>query len=113
MIKQGADMKQFIVIDQLRLNESGALVCKKPSGRSCPKANLKQGDLDGVCGAYSLAMVFNILGIFEDSSRNADEHDKRVTEWKMIRSLNNQELSPNGLNPWDKMASQYIQENTN
>lgn len=106
-------MKQFIVIDQLRLNESGALVCKKPSGRSCPKANLKQGDLDGVCGAYSLAMVFNILGIFEDSSRNADEHDKRVTEWKMIRSLNNQELSPNGLNPWDKMASQYIQENTN
>ena len=101
-IKQSANMKQFIVIDQLRLNEKGALVCVR-----------NQGDLDGVCGAYSLAMVFNILGVFEDSSRNSDEHDKRVTEWKMIRSLNNQELSPNGLNPWDKMASQYIQENTN
>ena len=106
-------MKQFIVIDQLRLNEKGALVCKKPSGRLCSKVHFKQGDLDGVCGAYSLAMVFNILGVFDNSSRNSDEHGNRAAEWKMIRSLNNQELSPNGLNPWDKMASQYIQENTN
>ena len=77
-IKQSADMKQFIVIDQLRLNEKGALVCKKPSGRLCSKVHLKQGDLDGVCGAYSLAMVFNILGVFEDSSRNSDEHGNRA-----------------------------------
>ena len=112
-IKQSADMKQFIVIDQLRLNESGTLVCKKPSGRLCSKVHFKQGDLDGVCGAYSLAMVFNILDVFEDSSRNSDEHGNRAAEWKMIRSLNNQDLYPNGFNPWDKMASQYIQENTN
>jgi hypothetical protein len=101
-------MKQFIVIDQLRLNEKGALVCKKPSGRLCSKVHFKQGDLDGVCGAYSLAMVFNILGVFEDSSRNSDEHGNRAAEWKMIRSLNNQDLYPNGLRPCDmiKMVTQ-------
>ena len=120
-------MKQFIVIDQLRLNEKGALVCKKPSGRLCSKVHFKQGDLDGVCGAYSLAMVFNmqgdldgvcgayslamvfnILGVFEDSSRNSDEHGNRAAEWKMIRSLNNQDLYPNGLKPCDmiKMVTQ-------
>ena len=101
-------MKQFIVIDQLRLNEKGALVCKKPSGRLCSKVHLKQGDLDGVCGAYSLAMVFNILGVFEDSSRNSDEHGNRAAEWKMIRSLNNQDLYHNGLKPCDmiKMVTQ-------
>ena len=107
-IKQSADMKLFIVIDQLRLNESGALICKELSRRSCQKAHFKQGDLDGVCGAYSLAMVFNILGVVEDSSKNDEEHDKRATEWKMIRSLNNQELYPNGLNHWEiiKMVKQ-------
>ena len=101
-------MKQFIVTDQLRLNEKGALVCKKPSGRLYPKVHFKQGDLDGVCGAYSLAMVFNILGVFEDSSRNSDEHGNRAVEWKMIRSLNNQDLYPNGLRPCDmiKMVTQ-------
>ena len=44
-IKQSANMKQFIVIDQLRLNEKGALVCKKPSGRLCSKVHFKQGTL--------------------------------------------------------------------
>ena len=56
-------MKQFIVIDQLRLNENGALVCKKPSGRLCSKAHFKQGDLDGVSCAYSIAITFNILNV--------------------------------------------------
>ena len=50
-------MKQFIVIDQLRLDEKGALVCKKPSGRLCSKVHFKQGDLDGVCGAYSWCSI--------------------------------------------------------
>ena len=92
----------------LDLNEKGALVCKKPSGRLCSKVHFKQGDLDGVCGAYSLAIVFNILGVFEDSSRNSDEHGNRAAEWKMIRSLNNQDLYPNGLKPCDmiKMVTQ-------
>ena len=94
-------MKRFIVIDQLRLNEDGTLVCKKPSGRSYQKAHFKQGDLDGACGAYSLAMVFNVLGVLEaeDIYRNTDEHDKRTVEWKLIRTLNDQGLYPNGLNP--------------
>ena len=57
-------MKQFKVINRLKLIE-GVLMCKKPSGRSFQKAHFKQGDLDGACGAYSVAMVLNILGVFE------------------------------------------------
>lgn len=106
--KQCANMRQFIVIDPLCLNEDGKLVCKKPSGRHYQRAHFKQGGLDGVSCAYSLAIVFNILGVFEDSSRNSDEHGNRAAEWKMIRSLNNQDLYPNGLKPCDmiKMVTQ-------
>ena len=53
-------MVQFKVINRLQLRD-GVLMCKKPSGRSWQKAHYKQGDLDGACGAYSVAMVLNIL----------------------------------------------------
>lgn len=103
-------MKQFFVIDQLCINEYGVLMCRKPFGRSYHKAHFKQGDLDSASGAYSLAMVFNILGIFGygDLSRNAVEHDKKEDEWKLIQLLNNPDLYPNGLNPCDliKMVEQ-------
>jgi hypothetical protein len=96
-------MRQFIVIDPLCLNEDGKLVCKKPSGRHYQRAHFKQGDLDGVSCAYSLAIVFNILNAFEadDTFWNGNEHEKTTPEWKLIRSLNNPSLHPNGLNPDD------------
>lgn len=101
--KQCANMRQFIVIDPLCLNEDGKLVCKKPSGRHYQRAHFKQGDLDGVSCAYSLAIVFNILNAFEadDTFWNGNEHEKTTPEWKLIRSLNNPSLHPNGLNPDD------------
>ena len=81
-------MKQFKVINRLKLIE-GVLMCKKPSGRSFQKAHFKQGDLDGACGAYSVAMVLNILGVFEAEEICSDNViDKRryylptmVVEW--------------------------------
>lgn len=107
-------MKQSIVIDQLCLNEYGTLVCKKPSGRSCHRVHFKQGDLDSTSGAYSLAMVFNLLGIFGDcdSSRNTIVRGKRTAEWKLIRTLNNQDLYLNGINPCEmiKMVEQDYSE---
>ena len=36
-IKQSANMKQFIVIDQLRLNEKGALVCVRNHPDGCAR----------------------------------------------------------------------------
>ena len=57
-------MKIYKVIDQLELKD-GKLMCKKPSRKSWQKAHYKQGDLDGACGAYSVAMALNILGVFE------------------------------------------------
>ena len=81
-------MIQFKVINQLRLND-GVLMCKKPSGRSLQKAHFKQGDLDGACGAYSVAMVLNILGAFEAEDICSDNPiDKRTSEWKLINALN-------------------------
>ena len=92
-------MKHFFVIDQLHLNEYGALVCKKPSGWSCHRAHFKQGDLDGASCAYSLAIVFNILNVFnaEDTSWNHNEHEKATAGWELIRFLNNPSLYPKGI----------------
>ena len=90
-------MIQFKVINQLRLND-GVLMCKKPSGRSLQKAHFKQGDLDGACGAYSVAMVLNILGAFEAEDICSDNPiDKRTSEWKLIKALNEEGLYRDGL----------------
>jgi len=90
-------MRQFKVINQLRLL-NGELMCKKPSGRSYQKAHFKQGDLDGACGAYSVAMVLNILGVFEAEEICSDNViDKRTSEWKLIRALNEEGLYRDGL----------------
>lgn len=103
MIIHGISVKQFVVIDQLCLNEDGRLMCKNQSGRHYQRAHFKQGDLDGASCAYSLAIVFNILNVFEadDTFWNGYEHEKTTPEWKLIRSLNNPSLHPNGLNPDD------------
>lgn len=90
-------MKEYKVIDQLNLID-GELKCKKPSGRSYQKAHFKQGDLDGACGAYSVSMVLNILGVFEADELHSDKvYDKRTTEWKLIQALNEHGLYRDGL----------------
>lgn len=90
-------MKQFKVIDQLSLI-NGELVCKKPSNRSYQKAHFKQGDLDGACGAYSVSMVLNILGVFEAEELYSDTYfDRRTAEWKLIKALNENGLYRDGL----------------
>lgn len=90
-------MKEYKIIDQLNLID-GELKCKKPSGRSYQKAHFKQGDLDGACGAYSVSIVLNILGVFEADELYSDkEYDKRTAEWKLIQALNEQGLYRDGL----------------
>lgn len=95
-------MKQFKVIDQLSLID-GVLMCKKPSGRSYQKAHYKQGDLDGACGAYSLSMVLNILGVFEADELLTPTHkqNKRTEEWRLIKALNQWGLYQDGLKSSD------------
>ena len=91
------NMMQFKVINRLQLRD-GVLMCKKPSGRSWQKAHYKQGDLDGACGAYSVAMVLNILGVFEAENICSDNPiDKRTSEWKLIKALNEEGLYREGL----------------
>lgn len=94
MVKYNVEMKQFIVINHLCLNEYGTLVCKKPSGRHYQKAHFKQGELDGVSYAYSIAITFNILNVLnaEDTSWNRNEHEKATTGWELIRFLNTPSL---------------------
>ena len=90
-------MRQFKVINQLKLID-GVLMCRRPSGRSFQKAHFKQGDLDGACGAYSVAMVLNILGVFEAEEICSDNLiDKRTSEWKLIKALNEEGLYRDGL----------------
>ena len=91
-------MKTYKVIDQLELKD-GKLMCKKPSGRSWQKAHYKQGDLDGACGAYSVSMALNILGVFEadDIYSDSDSADNRFAERRLIKALNEFGLFRDGL----------------
>jgi hypothetical protein len=90
-------MKNFKVINKLEL-KAGQLLSKKPSGRSYQKAHFKQGDLDGACGAYSIAIVLNILGVFESEELYSNTtFDKRTAEWKLIKALNEEGLYRDGL----------------
>lgn len=100
-------MRQFKVINQLRLND-GELKCRKP-GRSLQKAHFKQGDLDDACGAYSVAMVLNILGVFEAEEICSDNPiDKRTSEWKLIKVLNDEGLYRKGMTS-DKIQSKLTE----
>ena len=91
-------MKTYKVIDQLELKD-GKLMCKKPSRKSWQKAHYKQGDLDGACGAYSVAMALNILGVFEaeDIYSDSDSADNRFADRRMIKALNEFGLFRDGL----------------
>ena len=107
-------MKQFIAIDQLCLNEHGRLVCKNPSGRHYQRAHFKQGELDGVSFAYSIAITFNILNVLnaEDTSWNRNEHEKATAGWELIRFLNTPSLYPKGISSNDiiKIVKQEYSE---
>lgn len=88
-------MKQFKVIDQLQLI-NGVLMCKTKNGRSFQKAHYKQGELDGACGAYSIAMVLNIIGVLNsDDINNNYKVDKRTPYGRLIKTL----IKENGLYP--------------
>ena len=90
-------MKCFKVLEYLLL-KNGELLCKKPSGRSMQKAHFRQGDLDGACGVYSIAMLLNIIGVFEAEEMNSNsDGDGRYAEWQLINALNEYGLYREGL----------------
>ena len=90
-------MSQFKTIDQLIIKDT-KLVCRSQTRRSYQKAHFKQGDLDGACGAYSIAMTLNILGVFDAEDISSDKTmDKRTSEWKLIESLHSFGLYRDGL----------------
>ena len=108
-------MKQFIAIDQLSLNEHGTLVCKNPSGRYYLRAHFKQGELDGVSCAYSIAITFNILNVLnaEDTSWNRNEHEKATAGWELIRFLNTPSLYPKGISSNDIIKISHGEKSRN
>lgn len=107
-------MKQFIVIDQLRLNEQGKLVCENPSGRHYQRAHFKQGELEGMSCAYSITITLNILNVFnaKDALWNRNEHEKTTADWGLIRFLNAPSLYPKGISSNDiiKIVKQEYSE---
>jgi len=88
-------MRTIYIIDKLIL-ENGQLQCK--IGRNLQKAHFRQGDLDGACGAYSIAMCLNILGVFKADDLYSDENfDKRTVKGRMLKALHGHGLYQNGL----------------
>lgn len=91
-------MTTIKVIDKLKLvkrynpfidKETLTLSSKSKNGRTYYNAHYRQGDLDGACGAYSIAMCLNILGVFnseESLSKDDSKIDWRTLEGRMIKN---------------------------
>lgn len=62
------DMSFLVFIDKIKFHKN-EIVCRLPSKKGSKtgwqKAHFHQGELDGACGAYSVAMLLNILGVFQ------------------------------------------------
>lgn len=89
-------MKEIHLISQLFL-ENGIL--KSKVGRSTKKVHYRQGELDGACGAYSIAMALNIIGAFDADYLNKEtiDVDFRTREGKLHKAIHDWGLFPNGL----------------
>ena len=89
-------MKQIHIISQLFLQNG---VLKSRVNGSAKKVHYKQGELDGACGAYSIAMALNIVGAFDADFLNTETQlvDFRTTEGKLHKAIHKWGLFPDGL----------------
>jgi len=102
-------MAKIKVIDKLQLirryntsldKDTLTLSSKSKNGRTYYNAHYRQGDLDGACGAYSIAMCLNILGVFNSGTsllKDDSKIDWRTLEGRMIKKFNSKGLYNNGL----------------
>ncbi len=93
-------MRQIHIISQLFL-ENGIL--KSKVGRATRKVHYRQGDLDGACGAYSIAMALNAVGAFDANYLNKEKKnvDFRTADGKLHKAIHDWGLFPDGLESKD------------
>ena len=89
-------MRQVHLISHLFLQQ-GVLRSRVKS--SAKKVHFRQGELDGACGAYSIAMALNIVGAFDADylNKETDKVDFRTAEGKLHKTIHEWGLYPNGL----------------
>lgn len=90
-------MSSLVFIDKIKFHKN-EIVCRLPSGKGWQKAHFRQGELDGACGAYSVAMLLNILGVFQAEMMQQPEkldYRKRIT--RLVLELNRHGLYKDGL----------------
>lgn len=91
------NINNFYLIPQLKL-EGGLLKCRPIGSRYVKKVHFRQGELDGACGLYSVAMCLNILGVFDSDLINAtDLSGLAREERKFVDILNDYGLYRLGL----------------
>lgn len=91
------DMSSVVFIDKIKFRKN-EIVCRLPEGKGWQKAHFRQGELDGACGAYSVAMLLNILGVFQAEMMQQPEkldYRKRIT--RLVLELNRHGLYKDGL----------------
>ena len=89
-------MRQVHLISHLFLQQ-GVLRSRVKS--SAKKVHFRQGELDGACGAYSIAMALNIVGAFDADylNKETDKVDFRTAEGKLHKAIHEWGLYPDGL----------------
>lgn len=89
-------MKQIHIISPLFLQQG---ILKSKVNGSAKKVHYKQGELDGACGAYSIAMALNIVGAFDADFITTETPyvDFRTAEGKLHKAIHDWGLYPNGL----------------
>lgn len=79
-------MKTYITLNQLTLKEN-IVLCPSARRRKLQKAHLRQGDLDGACGAYSIVMCLMIQGVLNADDITDKYYDGRYAEAKIAKSI--------------------------
>lgn len=92
-----SNLNNVYIIPQLRL-EGGILKCRPAGSRSLKTAHFRQGELDGACGLYSIAMCLNILGVFDSSMISSTSLTGMAKdERNLVETLNDYGLYRQGL----------------
>ena len=87
----------FMTLSQLCI-EDGDLKCIPKGKRATRKVHFRQGDLDGACGVYSIAICLSILGTFDpDNMLRDDLSSLDADEKSLIEALNGFGLYREGL----------------
>lgn len=79
-------MNKYLTLDQLVLKD-GSVYCLIRNRRKYQKVHLRQGDLDGACGAYAIVMALMLTNVVDSCDIRDFKFDGRFSEAKLEKRI--------------------------